>query len=131
MVMYGEDDRVWGELEIDERHQGAPGFAHGGAIATALDDAFGALLRLIEKPAVTVHIEVDYRRPWLLGVPHRIEAELDRIEGRKLFMRGQALDGEGQRVAEATTMYLIVGVEHFMEGMQHAREQPGQAELPW
>ena len=78
--MYGEGERVWGELTIDKRHQGAPGFAHGGAIATALDDAFGMLLRLINKPAVTVHIEIDYRRPWLIDTPHRIEAEIESSE---------------------------------------------------
>ncbi len=133
--MYGEGERVWGDLTIDERHQGAPGFAHGGAIAAALDDAFGMLLRLVNKPAVTVHIEVDYRRPWLLGTPHRIEAEIERSEERKLFMTARALDGEGRVVAESTTIYLIVGVEHFMEGVEHARGQEGQiegqAELPW
>lgn len=131
LVMFGERDRVWGELTIDERHQGAPGFAHGGAIATALDDAFGMVLRLINKPAVTVHMEVDYRRPWLVGVPHRIEAELERVEERKLFFAGRAIDGEDRIVAESTAIYLIVGVDHFMEGMEHAREQPQQAELPW
>lgn len=131
LVMYGETDRVWGELTIDERHQGAPGFAHGGAVATALDDAFGMILRLVNKPAVTVHFEIDYRKPWLLGTPHRIEAELERTEGRKMHYAGRALDGDGSLVAEATSIYLIVGTEHFMEGVQHAREQTGRSELPW
>ena len=129
--MYGRTDRVWGELTIDERHQGAPGFAHGGAIATALDDAFGMVLRLVNKPAVTVHLAVDYRRPWLLGTAHRIEAELERIEGRKMYFAGRALDTDGATVAEATSIYLIVGAEHFMEGVQHARVQTGKSELPW
>jgi acyl-coenzyme A thioesterase PaaI-like protein len=131
MVMYGEEGRVWGDLTIDERHQGAPGFAHGGAIATALDDAFGAVLRLINKPAVTVHLAVDYRKPWRVGVPHRIEAELERLEERKLYFAGRALDLDGQVVASSTSIYLIVGVEHFLKGVEHARDQAGDAELPW
>ena len=111
--MYGEGDRVWGDLTIDDRHQGPPGFAHGGAVATALDDAFGMLLYLVGRLAVTVHIEIDYRRPWLIGTPHKIEAEIERSEQRKLFMKGRALDPEGHVVAEATTIFLIVGFEHF------------------
>jgi acyl-coenzyme A thioesterase PaaI-like protein len=124
--MHGDGERVWGELTIDERHQGAPGFAHGGAVATALDDAFGMVLRLIQKPGVTVHMEVDYRRPWLVGEPHRIEARLDRREDRKLYFKGEARDSKNRLVAEAEALYLIVGAQHFMEGVERAG-----ADLPW
>ena len=110
---------------------GAPGFAHGGAVATALDDAFGSLLRLLNRPAVTVHLEIDYRKPWLIDTPHRIEARIEREEERKLHMKGRALDAEGNVVAEATSIFLIVGLEHFMEGVEHAREMSrGESELP-
>lgn len=36
---------------FDERHVGAPGIAHGGAVATVLDDLFGFLLYLTGGPA--------------------------------------------------------------------------------
>ena len=36
-----EGERVRSEFVLDRRHEGAPGFAHGGAVATALDDTLG------------------------------------------------------------------------------------------
>ena len=54
-------------LEVGDYHQGAPGLAHGGIIATAMDEAMGALNRLLLVPVVTVHLEVDYVRPVPVG----------------------------------------------------------------
>ena len=54
-------------LEVGDYHQGAPGLAHGGVIATAMDEAMGVLNRLLAVPVVTVHLEIDYRRPVPVG----------------------------------------------------------------
>lgn len=48
-----DGDRIRGELTLDRRHEGAPGFVHGGALSTALDDALGSVLMILERPAVT------------------------------------------------------------------------------
>jgi len=94
-------DRVTGKLTLDERHQGAPGFAHGGALATALDDALGTVLVVVGTPGVTARLEVDYRRPALLGREYTVAAWLDR---------------EDDVIAEARALFLAVDAEHFMAG---------------
>lgn len=110
-----EDERVRGSTTLDERHEGAPGFAHGGAVATALDDTLGTLLISLRRPAVTARLEVDYRRPALLGRQFELEAWTDRIEHRKLHLAAVMRD-DATVVAEARALFLQVEPEHFLTG---------------
>lgn len=66
-----DGDRVVAEHVFDHRHVGAPGIAHGGAVATVVDDLFGFLLYNVGQPAVTRHLEVDYHAPVWLGRAYR------------------------------------------------------------
>lgn len=116
LQVWREGDVVRAEHVFDERHVGAPGIAHGGAVATVLDDLFGFLLYGIGEPAVTRHLEVGYRAPVLLGTQYLLEAGLQRREGRKLFVRAQGTDERGALVVEATAVFVVVGREHFARG---------------
>jgi acyl-coenzyme A thioesterase PaaI-like protein len=116
LQVWREGDAVQTRHVFDERHVGAPGIAHGGAVATVLDDLFGFLLYRIGEPAVTRHLEVGYRAPVLLGTPYLLDARLQRREGRKLFVRGQGIDEAGALVVEATAVFVVVGREHFARG---------------
>lgn len=113
--MRREGNRIRGELTFDRRHEGAPGFAHGGALSTALDDALGSVLMIIERPAVTGRLEVNYRRPAFLGRLFEIEAWAERIEGRKLHLAGEVRDGRGL-IADARGLFIEVEIEHFLRG---------------
>jgi acyl-coenzyme A thioesterase PaaI-like protein len=108
-------ERVTGEVTLDDRHQGAPGFAHGGAVATALDDTLGTLLVVVGKPAVTAKLEVNYRRPAFLGRRFTLEAWVEREEGRKVEMTAEMRDG-ADVVADARALFIQVDVEHFLQG---------------
>ncbi len=112
LQMEGGAERVRGSFEVTEHHQGAPGLAHGGVIAAALDEGMGYLLWLVASPAVTAHIEVDYRRPVPVGSQLALEARVDRIEGRKIHA---SLTGwvDGELAVEARAIYLKVGIKHF------------------
>ena len=110
-----EGDRVLGELTLDRRHEGAPGFAHGGALATALDDTLGTLLMVLRRPAVTAKLEVNYRRPAFLGRRFEVEAWTERVDGRKLHLAAE-LREDGEVVADATALFVEVSVEHFLRG---------------
>jgi acyl-coenzyme A thioesterase PaaI-like protein len=128
--MLGDDEelRVRGTFTVNEHHQGAPGLAHGGVISAAMDEGMGYLLWLVQKPAVTAHLEVDYRRPLPVGSRLELEGRVDRMEGRKIFasMEGRM---DGEVVVEAKALFLKVGVKHFI---QHA-ERMGEriAERPY
>lgn len=112
MAMRSRDNDVVADLVLDRRHEGAPGLAHGGAIATALDDLFGGVLVLVQTPAVTASLNVEYRRPVPLGAPLQLAARCVETEGRRLKMRGEIHLG-AQLLAEATAVFVRVDVAHF------------------
>lgn len=105
-------ERVRGRVSFDRRQEGAPGYAHGGAIATVLDDALGSVLMVLGRAAVTAKLEVDFRAPALIGQELELEAWCEREEARKLYLRGR-LQAEGALVAEASALFVAVELEHF------------------
>ena len=130
-----EGDRLIGHVTLDRRHEGAPGFAHGGAVATILDEALGTVVVAQGRPAVTGRLEVHYRRPVLLGSRYAIQARAGKIDGRKIEVRGELLDGD-LVIAEATAVFIQVDLQHFMQGVPEedhpwARGAHGTDALPW
>ncbi|HVE63142.1 MAG TPA: PaaI family thioesterase, partial [Mycobacteriales bacterium] len=75
-VRAGSGLGVEGRFTVGELHQGAAGLAHGGLLATALDETLGYLMWLIGQPAVTGRLEIDYRRPVKVGTDLHIAAEV-------------------------------------------------------
>jgi len=116
-----DGERVRGEVTLDDRHQGAPGFAHGGAVATALDDTLGTLLVVLGHPGVTARLEINYRRPAFLHHRFELEAWVERVEGRKIEMAAEMRE-DGEVVADAAALFIHVDREHFLQGAD---------QLPW
>ena len=110
------DLSIHATFEVTDAHQGAPGLAHGGLLATAFDEALGALNWLLMAPAVTARLETDFRKPVPVGSVLHIDAEIVGISGRKVYTRGVARIGlEGPVALTARAMFVQVGLEHFIE----------------
>jgi acyl-coenzyme A thioesterase PaaI-like protein len=108
-------DRVVTELCFGTPQTGAPGFAHGGSIATMFDDTFGVLLPAeLEQAGVTAKLEINYRRPVLLDLPMRIESWIERVEGRKVWTVAELRDVEEQALySDAHGLFLLVEASHW------------------
>ncbi len=101
---------------FDLRHEGAPGIAHGGSVATVLDDLAGMVPYLVGwEIAVTHRLTVDYHAPAQLGTPYVLTSWLERREGRKLVVHAEARDGEEALVGSAVAIFLSVGTDHFRD----------------
>lgn len=120
--MSGEKERVEGSFVVTEHHQGAPGLAHGGVLSAAVDEAMGFLLYLLAAPAVTGHLEVDFRRPVPVGSRLELKGQVDRVEGRKIFasMTGTV---DGQPSVEASAIFIKVNLEHFRPYVEAAEAE--------
>jgi acyl-coenzyme A thioesterase PaaI-like protein len=117
-------------LHFDERHQGGPGFAHGGLVSAALDEACGLLATWYRFPTVTARIFVRYRRPVPINTELLLRAELESSRGRRLHVRAVLCDGS-ERLAEARGAFLHVPLEHFLatpEGRASAAAWRGRLE---
>jgi acyl-coenzyme A thioesterase PaaI-like protein len=118
----GEDLTITGTFAVQVHHQGAPGLAHGGAVAAAFDEALGALQVLFHEAAVTASLQTEFRRPVPVGTVLHMVSRVDRREGRKLWVSGEArLDApDGPVAAKASALFVFVPEEHFT---QHGRPE--------
>ena len=74
---------------------------------------------------MTARLLVNYRTPTPLHEPLRIEAWLERREGRKIFVAGTMTVGE-RVTAEAEGLFIAFNPERFMELLeQRARRSAG------
>jgi uncharacterized protein (TIGR00369 family) len=101
--------RIVGRFVLGERYQGGGGFAHGGIIATLLDEAMGKVCRFREVRAVTAELTVDYLKP--VNVQSEIVVEGREVEqkGRNLFMTGEIRDGAGEVLARGRGRFVVIG----------------------
>lgn len=119
-----EGDEVVAEHVFVQRQSGAPGIAHGGAVATVVDDVLGFLLYVAQAPGVTRRLEVDYLKPVLLDVPYTVRARVDRREGRKLWVSCTGTDPAGVEAFRGVGLFVVVGLSHFAQATSGGGQDP-------
>src|SRR6266550_2456300 len=70
-------------FRLGKRYTGPPGHAHGGIIATILDEAMGKVNKRRQVVALTSEIRVQYLKPMPLNKPLRVESREVRVRGRQ------------------------------------------------
>ena len=93
---------------LDDRYQGAPGYVHGGVLATLLDEAMSKLNKPLGVMAMTRQMDVSYLRPAPIGCEMRLESRFIRREGRKLFHEAQLLDLKGQVLSRCSGLWIVI-----------------------
>lgn len=129
----GEGVSITAEFTVQPAHQGAPGLAHGGVLATALDETLGSLNWLLRTIAVTGRLETDFVRPVPVGTVLFLEAEVTAVAGRKIYSRATGRIGgpDGPVAVRAEALFIEVKVDHFIDNgrpqeIQAAMEDPDQ-----
>nr|XP_035974672.1 acyl-coenzyme A thioesterase THEM4 [Halichoerus grypus] len=87
--------------------QGAPGFLHGGAIATMIDSTLGMCALTAEGVVMTANLNINFRRPIPLCSVVVINSQLDKVEGRKLFVSCNVRSVDEKTLySEATSLFV-------------------------
>ena len=96
------------DVDLGAAYEGAPGNLHGGYGALVLDHLLGfvASFGSPETVAATGTVTLRYVRPTRLGLLHA-HAEVQRTEGRKIFLTGHIADAEGITVS-AEAVYIAL-----------------------
>ncbi|MGF7238575.1 MAG: PaaI family thioesterase [Frankia sp.] len=81
------------------------GAVHGGAIPLVFDEVLAMLANFGRTFARSVYVNVDFRSLTRIDVPLRLDATVDRVEGRKLFLTGRLFDGD-TLCAEAESLFI-------------------------
>jgi uncharacterized protein (TIGR00369 family) len=99
------------EFSLDENFVGPPGHAHGGIIATILDEAMGKANKLKAKVALTRQMHVDYLRPVPLRQPLVAEGRILRTRGRTLYNQGELRNAKGEVLARSRGKFMTINPE--------------------
>jgi len=100
---------VEGRFFVKQDHQGPPGYAHGGVLAAALDEAMALLVHADGTLAMTGRLEVDLLAPAPVGTFVTLRASLDAADERKLRLRAEATGEDGDTLATARGTFVRVG----------------------
>ncbi|KUI19034.1 thioesterase [Mycobacterium sp. GA-1285] len=106
-VRVTDDQRIEGTAEFRRFHLGRNGAAHGGTVAQLFDALLGftAFKLSGSRAQRTAFLRIDYRRIAHVEKQFQVEAGIDRIEGRKIFVSGRLLDGNAV-LAEAHALFV-------------------------
>ncbi|MFF4081422.1 PaaI family thioesterase [Streptomyces sp. NPDC001777] len=126
----GDGVRVTAEFTVQAAHQGAPGLAHGGVLATALDETLGSLNWLLRVIAVTGRLETDFVRPVPVDTVLHLDAEVVAVHGRKIYSRATGRIGgpDGPVAVRAEALFIEVKVDHFIENGRPAEIRAAMAD---
>jgi uncharacterized protein (TIGR00369 family) len=101
--------KIVGRFVLGERYQGGGGMAHGGIIATLLDEAMGKVCRFREVRAVTAELTVEYLKPVSVAQEIVVEGHEAEQKGRNLFLVGEIRNVEGVVLARGRGRFVIIG----------------------
>jgi acyl-coenzyme A thioesterase PaaI-like protein len=100
---------VSGRFFVKQDHQGPPGVAHGGIVATALDEAMALAVHAAGVRAVTHTLEIELKAPAPVGGFVQVEGRIDHRADRRLAASATATDPDGNELARAKGEFAVVG----------------------
>ena len=97
-------------VRVPRRFTGPPGHAHGGIIATLLDEAMSKANRQFGVVAMTRQMEVDYLKPVPLMMPLELTARHVSASRRMHRCEARIANREGIILAQATALFITVNM---------------------
>ena len=103
-----ERDSFVCRFRLGKRYTGPPGHAHGGIIATILDEAMGKVNKLRHVVALTKQITVDYLRPVPLNQSLRVESRELHVRGRRHVNVAEIFNQKGDVLARSKGLFIAI-----------------------
>ena len=105
-----DEQHVRARVTLGRFYLGAGGAAHGGVLSLIFDEMLGRLANTGRTRSRTAYLHVNYRNITPIGPELRVEAHVDRVEGRKRFLTGTIChDGTLTAAAEGLFVELRPG----------------------
>ena len=119
--------RTWCRFKLAKRYQGPPGHAHGGIIATILDEAMGKVNKLRHVIALTKSMEIEYIRPVPLNKRLVVEGTERSVDGRKHTNVAEIRDDNGEVLARSVGLFIAIDPEKMFA--KHLKSGSGTGPL--
>ncbi len=98
-------------------YEGGPGWVHGAALAATFDIVLTAANHLSGAAGPTVWLTIRFRRPTLVGVEARFEAEVVANDGRRVTSRGRLVQ-DGVVCVEAEGEFAVLDPARIRKAAQ-------------
>ena len=109
-------DTCWTETTLPSEFQGWEGIAHGGIIATILDEVMAWALASADAWGYTARMTIEYKRPARIGRRLRGEGRLVEQRRRVMTTSGRLFDADsGEVIATADGLYVAAPAERRRE----------------
>ena len=95
-------------FRLQGRFVGPPAHAHGGIIATILDEAMGKVNRLHNLVALTSTMDITYVKPVPLYKALRVEGWEERVEGREHYRGAEIRNSKGEVLARSKGKFIEI-----------------------
>jgi len=103
------EEGFWHGVRLKKRHCNSRGAAHGGMLMAFMDGVLAtAVFRATKRPAVTMRVNSDFLSSGKTGEWLQGTAEVTRVEGDVVFVRGH-IECEGRQVLSASGVFKITG----------------------
>jgi uncharacterized protein (TIGR00369 family) len=107
LELHVDGERCWADLSIPTRFQGWDEIAHGGIVATILDEVMAWSLIDQDNWGLTAKMSVAFKRPVQLDRPIHAEGWITDVSRRLITTEGRIVDAEsGQILATAEATYV-------------------------
>jgi len=101
------------EFKLSRRYEGPPGHAHGGIIATILDEAMGKVNKFRNVVALTKKMEVEYLKPVPLNKKLTVIGREREVVGRQHINLAEISNEAGEILAHGTATFIAVDVKQI------------------
>jgi acyl-coenzyme A thioesterase PaaI-like protein len=102
------DGTLFAKAWFGSKTMGPPGHVHGGAMAATLDEAMGAAAWMNDHKCVAATITIDFVAMLPIETETIVEAGIERVDGRKVHLRGSIKNPSGQVVAEGSGLFIVL-----------------------
>ncbi|MBI3396065.1 MAG: PaaI family thioesterase [Spirochaetia bacterium] len=124
-------DEVTGEVRFQFEPKdfmlGAPGFMHGGIIASIMDEAQGVLCFHVGHGVMTEHLDMNYHKATPLDRPFQVRCWITAVRRRRLYTRATIHGADGDLlVSSRATWYALP--DRLMERMFAFKAHPEWAD---
>ena len=96
------------KFRLGQRFTGPPGHAHGGIIATILDEAMGKVNKLRSVVGLTSSLAIEFLKPVPLGKTLLVEGLERDVQGRRHFNVAEIRDQDDTVLARSQGVFIAV-----------------------
>ena len=112
-------------FKLPGKYVGPPAHAHGGIIATILDEAMGKVNKLRHVIALTREMKIEYLKPVPLGKPLIVEGHEKYVRGREHINVAEIRDEKGTVLARSRGKFVAIDPQKMFEKYLKGKKMAG------